>query len=775
MVRAGVLLLAWVMLTSTIVLAPATPSLAAAVAAPADGDVCLGELTDEGTPTGAVKVREYDGEWWNRTTDNDIIDAWLGLYPGPPPPPTPAGYRYDVAVCVDAAGQIIGLDFGSYQLVAADDAQEWYNTALNNAIDDLDLKAPGWRTFPDRNFNQVVFVDTWFYVENHWDTKTRSHENGEVRVTVTATPEAVDYRLIPQADGQPEIDFPKCTGRGDIWTEGDRGASSCSAPPWEHSLPILGEVEVRGRTEFKVVITSTTLDNEDANIRGGVTTTSAPIMVWGPWDVDDDTPSGDRYNLRVAEVLSYGVSGEQVIAAPPEAAGPTPGGDTIGVTCGTFDVYCKVIKPIGGVIIDFLIPKEILEALEACADAFSDAFGGIGDLLNMLNPANWDDILSDFNDLRGVLAQAQSEGRLVSVLTDMAVEMGEEALQLNRLRDADGNWDLSSENIASWVGYMACDALIGFISGGAIDKLADFARIARKWKGKRDRGEDTGPNDRDRDGTSCPIGGNSFLAGTLVLMASGRHRAIDEIRPGELVLSYNISTDQWEPRPVMAQWSHPYEGPLATMTLRDGSQLEATAEHLVWESHANAFQSLTSFEPGDTVLSIEGDVPVAYVATSVPAPNVVWDIAVSHNHNFTVSTGNHDILVHNAAPGSCRTEPRHGGDNRDGDSPIDGDTDFDVYDPEPPGDRITDIDEMRDGDFVEHKALDNVPGDPEAWIQKHIREKAAKLRDAAEVLGLEPNIIFELGGEGADASLRAAIEAAAAAEGATVIWKTPLP
>ena len=647
--HAAVIAIAWLMAVSIVVLAPNGAAPAAALQLSAvDGDACTGEDVAGDPVDGIVEVREYDGDWWSRGNDNDIIEAWGELYPDRAlPGPTAAGYRYDVAVCVDPAGDIVGIDFEDLDLVAADDAQAWFNNALTGAVDGLDLKAPGWVSYPDRAHNQIVYLDTWFYVQEHWEPKTTQSENGEVRVTVTATPVGVDFRLLPQADGQAEIEFPKCVGRGEVWTPGRSGASSCSAPPWEHSTSILGPVEVRGRMEYQVVITQTTLDNDEANTRGGVTTTVSIDNLWGPWDTDDDTPDGSRYFLQVAEVQTYGLTGEAVAAPAPDPLGTTPGGDTIGVSCGRFDVWCRVIKPIGGVLVEFLVPDELIEALEACADAFGDAFGGFGDLLSMLNPANWGQIWDDFNALRDTLTQAQEEGRLISVLTDMAIEAGEEALQLDRLRDADGNWELSSENIASWIGYMSCDALIGFITGAAVDKIADFARVARRWKDKRDRGEDTGPSDSDVDGSTCSVVGNSFPPGTPVLMASGAYVAIEDIRPGDHVLSFDTGSRQWTPAEVIAQWSAIDEGALTTLTFADGSHVRSTDDHQFWIDGADAWVEADSIGIGQRVLTPAGATAVAGATTGSDAVSVVWELTVADQHNFVVSSGSVDVLVHN--------------------------------------------------------------------------------------------------------------------------------
>ena len=648
--KLAVVFIAWLMAASIVVLGPTgTPDAEArqpVVGLAENGDPCTGEDINGDPVDGTVQVREYDGEWWGRGNDNDIIEAWDELYETERPLPTPPGYRYDVEVCMHF-GEIIGIDFGEMELVAADDAQGWYNNALDGAVDGLDLKAPGWISFPARNHNQIVFLDTWFYVENHWEPKSSSSESGEVRIDVTATPVGVDFELIPQADGQAEIDFPPCVGRGEIWTPGQSGASSCSAPPWEHSTSILGQVQVRGRLQYEVVITQTTLDNDDANQRGGVVTTSTLDNRWGPWDTDGDTPSGSRYYFDIAEVQTYGLVGDAAPSSAPDPAAPTPGGDTIGVSCKPWDVWCSVIKPIGGVLVEFFIPEALLNMIEECASAFGDAFGGFTDLLSMLNPANWGEIWDQVNEIKDTLTEAHSEGRLISVLTEMAIEAGEGALQLDKLKDADGNWDLSFENVTGWLSYMACDTIIGIVTGGVTDKLLDFVRGVRRWKTKRDNGEDTGPSDSDRDGSSCPLGGNSFPGETLVLLSDGSYLRIDLIEPGDEVMSFNFATESWEARTVLDQWSHPDQGRSATVSFEDSSTITATDDHRFWRSNADEWTMLEAVGGGDELLAPSGAVAVEDVVVRPAHDWTVWELTVEQNHNFVVSSGSVDVLVHN--------------------------------------------------------------------------------------------------------------------------------
>jgi len=157
----------------------------------------------------------------------------------------------------------------------------------------------------------------------------------------------------------------------------------------------------------------------------------------------------------------------------------------------------------------------------------------------------------------------------------------------------------------------------------------------------------------DSDGDSIdlppdsPIQCNSFPAGTQVRLASGDYKNIEDIRPGDHVLSYDFAIGGWVDSQVLAQWSAIDDGIIGTITLDDGAQVSATDHHDFWVESSQEWEPLDELEFGDELLSPQGLVTVESVSLDPDDESVVWELTVQNTHNFTVLVGDHDVLVHN--------------------------------------------------------------------------------------------------------------------------------
>ena len=140
---------------------------------------------------------------------------------------------------------------------------------------------------------------------------------------------------------------------------------------------------------------------------------------------------------------------------------------------------------------------------------------------------------------------------------------------------------------------------------------------------------------------------NSFPAGTQVRMSNGGYQNIEHIEPGDHVLSYDFAIGDWVDGEVTAQWSATHDGPMATATLNDGSQVTATDDHLFWVESSAEWTEIDSLNDGDQLLTPDGSVQVGSVALSESGSFDVWELTVADTHNFTVLAGDHDVLVHN--------------------------------------------------------------------------------------------------------------------------------
>ncbi len=258
--------------------------------------------------------------------------------------------------------------------------------------------------------------------------------------------------------------------------------------------------------------------------------------------------------------------------------------------------------------------KAVVRALDGCAEFGGEALRDIWEAFKSAGEA-----LSDFP------TWLEQKLREIRELVD-AIRSDPEAFVNGALKDWAEADLYNSGDKAKWVGKMTCKVAAAVLLGGSAKLLADLKNF----------------KNRDRSG-DC----NSFPAGTPVLMADGRRLPIEQVRPGDLVLAANPANGRWQPRAVLDRFSHLDEGQMATVTLVDGSSLTATDHHLFFVASDGAWMELADVRPGDALLTPSGVATVARVIEGEPTETAVWDLDTAIDDTFAVSTGGHDLLVHN--------------------------------------------------------------------------------------------------------------------------------
>uniref|UniRef100_UPI00404002A2 ricin-type beta-trefoil lectin domain protein n=1 Tax=Streptomyces sp. SS7 TaxID=3108485 RepID=UPI00404002A2 len=146
---------------------------------------------------------------------------------------------------------------------------------------------------------------------------------------------------------------------------------------------------------------------------------------------------------------------------------------------------------------------------------------------------------------------------------------------------------------------------------------------------------------------SCKI--NSFPGDTTVLMADGSHKAIRDVRVGDLVRATDPGTDRSGAQRVTATYRHdaPY---LNTVEFTDGTTLTSTPGHRVY-TEDRGWTFVSALSQGVTVRSADGAPrTVAGLRVQGRQTHTVYDLTVGETHTFYVGTrgaGAGDVLVHN--------------------------------------------------------------------------------------------------------------------------------
>ena len=196
---------------------------------------------------------------------------------------------------------------------------------------------------------------------------------------------------------------------------------------------------------------------------------------------------------------------------------------------------------------------------------------------------------------------------------------------------------------------------VGSFSGGASSVLSDGAAdeaapAASGAQGEAapagDPGADPVPGE-GRSGSSCPpgLGGQSFAAGTLVLLASGKLVPISSLKPGAAVLASDTRTGKDQAETVTAVLVHHdtnlYD--LKVKTSHGTEVIHTTSSHLFWDpyphygwipaKHLKSGMHLKTPD-GQSAIVVEGSVPADH-------DGWMWDLTVpgDNDHDFYVVAG----------------------------------------------------------------------------------------------------------------------------------------
>jgi hypothetical protein len=154
---------------------------------------------------------------------------------------------------------------------------------------------------------------------------------------------------------------------------------------------------------------------------------------------------------------------------------------------------------------------------------------------------------------------------------------------------------------------------------------------------------------------SC--GGDSFTAGTRVLLANGTAVPIASLTPGARVLATNVTTGKTQAEPVTAVMVH-HDTDLYDLKVTSGGHvtvIHTTSNHLFWDPYQHQWIASNKLAKGEHLQTPDG---TTAVAEGGAAPKVhdgwMWDLTVPGNndHDFYVQAGSASVLVHN-----CQTFP----------------------------------------------------------------------------------------------------------------------
>ncbi|WP_187414889.1 polymorphic toxin-type HINT domain-containing protein [Nonomuraea sp. PA05] len=191
-------------------------------------------------------------------------------------------------------------------------------------------------------------------------------------------------------------------------------------------------------------------------------------------------------------------------------------------------------------------------------------------------------------------------------------------------------------------GGMACLMMIvSVVAGGAVKGVKQLA----KWFPRAAKA---------LDGAATACRRNSFATGTLVLMADGSRKPIEEVRVGDEVLATDPTTGETAAKEVTALIDSSGMKQLVEITTRAERQgriekhaVIATAQHPFWVPALGRWVDATYLQPSTWLRTSTGTwIQIANVRRWT-APQQVYNLTVADIHTYYAGSGAVDILVHN--------------------------------------------------------------------------------------------------------------------------------
>ncbi|MFC0623016.1 polymorphic toxin-type HINT domain-containing protein [Kribbella deserti] len=138
----------------------------------------------------------------------------------------------------------------------------------------------------------------------------------------------------------------------------------------------------------------------------------------------------------------------------------------------------------------------------------------------------------------------------------------------------------------------------------------------------------------------------SFSGETEVLMADGTTKPLSQIKMGDQVKATDPETGESGGRAVLEVFVH--EDTVFDLRIESGT-LVTTEDHPFWNATDGAFQRADQLDPGDNLLSSDGNnVRVRAAITSAPRDTTAYNLNVDDIHTYYVLAGQTPVLVHNS-------------------------------------------------------------------------------------------------------------------------------
>jgi hypothetical protein len=240
--------------------------------------------------------------------------------------------------------------------------------------------------------------------------------------------------------------------------------------------------------------------------------------------------------------------------------------------------------------------------------------------------------------LAGLLALMCPECDLAAFLGNAESELGLtgarelSAMMAEALARGDGLFNAAAAEASAELGKVSEMAIQADL------QHAELSRVAREYQNR------------------FPLcAGNSFVAGTRVLMADGRAKPIEDIAVGDHVAGADPGST---PGSHLVEAVHvtddDHDFTTVTVGTSGGTQsIESTAKHLYWNATAHEWTEAAGLQPGQSLETAGGGRATVVADHRHPGAARTYNLSVNAVHTYYVLAGDVSALVHNANSPGC--------------------------------------------------------------------------------------------------------------------------
>ncbi|MBB5802860.1 RHS repeat-associated protein [Saccharothrix ecbatanensis] len=143
---------------------------------------------------------------------------------------------------------------------------------------------------------------------------------------------------------------------------------------------------------------------------------------------------------------------------------------------------------------------------------------------------------------------------------------------------------------------------------------------------------------------------HSFAAGTLVLLADGTRKPIEQVKPGDKVQATEPGTGKTEGRQVTRSIRTDHDKSYVDVTVRDDSgshTITTTDNHPFWSVTRGRWVDAAHLKPGELLRTAAGTHVQIGAVRAYAGVQRTFDLTVDGTHTYYVVAGSQSLLVHN--------------------------------------------------------------------------------------------------------------------------------